>query len=445
MKYRHTLIVGLIFGLAVVAFGSHPYISNYGTLIDDFEDVSEWTVSGTGASAANDTSIFTHGTQSIKLNATEGIADLDKSVSLDFSSGDGFSLWVYIVDKSKFWGLILRLTSTSDWSKYFYIDFNLDPINGWNYQVFSKSQFGNVNNESWDNTMIKMRLRINPWPGTNPSAYFDDLRFGIVGQPKVIMSFDDNHESQFTEAYPILANNNQRGVVFINPAYIGSKEQMTLSNLQTLQAAGWDISNHTYRHRFLTQVSQEKMEEDIDDGYDWLVANGFGDTAKFFCYPGSQYNDAIIEKVKERHVLARASQWEYHGGHFDIIDFEDLQYKLSSFGFRASTPLADIQTEIDRVIERGGLLHLYTHAIDDANHFKAISDYLKAKQDAGLLEVITFSDYYNALIKWHRLEPEPSCPEMDFNGDCKVDFKDLAIFAQSWLECNLEPKSACWE
>jgi hypothetical protein len=42
----------------------------------------------------------------------------------------------------------------------------------------------------------------------------------------------------------------------------------------------------------------------------------------------------------------------------------------------------------------------------------------------------------------------PRCleyPAMDFNHDCKVNFADFAIFAQSWLVCNLEPKSACSE
>jgi len=45
-------------------------------------------------------------------------------------------------------------------------------------------------------------------------------------------------------------------------------------------------------------------------------------------------------------------------------------------------------------------------------------------------------------------EHKPVCvkhPRMDFNGDCKVDFADLAIMASSWLECNLVPQSACWE
>jgi len=43
---------------------------------------------------------------------------------------------------------------------------------------------------------------------------------------------------------------------------------------------------------------------------------------------------------------------------------------------------------------------------------------------------------------------EPICidyPTMDFNKDCKVDFEDFAVFALNWLECNLDPQSACWE
>ena len=44
--------------------------------------------------------------------------------------------------------------------------------------------------------------------------------------------------------------------------------------------------------------------------------------------------------------------------------------------------------------------------------------------------------------------PESICtayPAMDFNHDCKVDFKDFTTFSQSWLDCNLDPLSACWQ
>ena len=42
----------------------------------------------------------------------------------------------------------------------------------------------------------------------------------------------------------------------------------------------------------------------------------------------------------------------------------------------------------------------------------------------------------------HNIVPEPICtqrPTGDLNYDCKVDFQDFALFANSWLECNLDP------
>jgi uncharacterized repeat protein (TIGR03803 family) len=34
-------------------------------------------------------------------------------------------------------------------------------------------------------------------------------------------------------------------------------------------------------------------------------------------------------------------------------------------------------------------------------------------------------------------------PSSDLNGDCKVDFQDFAVLASEWLDCGLEPPSAC--
>ena len=43
---------------------------------------------------------------------------------------------------------------------------------------------------------------------------------------------------------------------------------------------------------------------------------------------------------------------------------------------------------------------------------------------------------------------EPHCSQSipgDVNLDCKLDFTDFAIIAAHWLECNLQPQSACWQ
>lgn len=52
-------------------------------------------------------------------------------------------------------------------------------------------------------------------------------------------------------------------------------------------------------------------------------------------------------------------------------------------------------------------------------------------------------------LEWVRKNlARPVCmqrPLADFNEDCKVDFQDFALFAESWLSCNLRPESECWQ
>jgi peptidoglycan/xylan/chitin deacetylase (PgdA/CDA1 family) len=448
MKYKYNLIIYIMLGSAIVAFGRmHPYIYNYGVLLDGFENIYDWSVCGAGTTAENDANVFKEGNQSIKLNSVNGVFScLQKNLNLNFSSGDGFSVWVYIPDKTTISYFGLRVTSTTDWSKYLVIGWNTPLENGWNKMVFCKSEFANYGAESWDNTMAEIMVSVTSKSGQNASIYFDDLRFGIVGEPKVIITFDYGFDSQISKAYPIMATNGQRGVLFPKISALGSYGYLTVTDLQTLEKAGWDISNDTFSHKRLTEISQEEMEEDIDKAYDWLVANGFGSTAKFFAYPFGQSNEAVVAKVKQRHVLARGySSFEYH---FDIVNFDDLQYELRHF-WCTTANAADVYEKIDATISKGGLLVLLFQGIVDANpgpydyltdDFQAVSDYLKAKQDAGLLEVITFSDYYSALIKYEPFFLEK--PATDFNGDSMVDLKDFALFAQGWLEYNLDEKPA---
>jgi len=396
---------------ASATLDNHPFISDPGTLLDGFEDVSEWTVSGTGATAENDVSTVKFGNQSIKVNTTNGnLAQITKTVNLDLSSGDSFSLWVYVGDISKIKFFNFYISSSAGWGTFFYKTFTSSILfNGWNELVFIKSQFTNSTTpDSWDNTIIRMRFTVTPEIGESVSVNFDDLRFGIEGEAKVIITFDDGKAGVINNAYPIMTINGQKGVTFIYTNVVGDSGIMTFANLTTLMNAGWDISDHTAAHKNLAAVSQEEMEADIDGGYDWLVANGFGDTAKFFAYPygtKSDFNDAVVAKVKERHILARTLVYMTFP-HFDILNYHDLNFKLSSYYVGSSTNVSTVQTQIDRVVEASGLLILTFHNIVDSGatggeyltaDFQAISDYLKEKQDAGLLEVITFIDYYNAL------------------------------------------------
>ena len=438
----------MVLGSAFAAFGGvHPYIHDYGVLLDGFENVRDWSACGAGTTAENDPNVYKEGNQSIKLNGVSGaFSCIKKSINFNFSSGDGFSMWVYIPDKTTISYFSLRVTSTTDWSKYLVMGWNTPLENGWNKMVFCKSEFANYGAESWDNTMTQIMINVISSDGQNTSIYLDDLRFGIISETKIILTFDYGFDNQISKAYPIMAANGQRGVIFPKISALDSHGYVTVADLHILEKAGWDISNDTFSHKRLTEVSQQEMEEEIDKAYDWLVANGFGSTAKFFAYPFSQYNDTIVAKVKQRHVLARGcSSFEYH---FDIVNFEDLQYKLRHFWCRTDNA-AGVYEKIDETISKGGLLILLFQGIVDENpgqydyltdDFQALSDYLKIMQNAGLLEVITFSDYYNALTKDKSFFLEK--PITNFNNDDTVNSKDFALFSDKWLEYNFGEKQA---
>ncbi|MBU2634864.1 hypothetical protein KJ841_00110 [Patescibacteria group bacterium] len=148
-------------------------------------------------------------------------------------------------------------------------------------------------------------------------------------------------------------------------------------------------------------------------------------TTYSFSYGWKISSDAVVAYVKERHVLART----IHGNkvHFDITDFEDIQYKLPSCDVTNVTATATVQTQIDKAISGGQLLVLLFHKIVDADadletkyltdDFETISNYLKTKQDAGDLEVITFSDYYDALTAdWITVDPTSGLTTTEAGG-----------------------------
>jgi hypothetical protein len=56
---------------------------------------------------------------------------------------------------------------------------------------------------------------------------------------------------------------------------------------------------------------------------------------------------------------------------------------------------------------------------------------------------------HDPALEWVRKNlARPVCMQKapgDLNNDCRVDFQDFVLFAESWLSCNLRPESECWQ
>jgi peptidoglycan/xylan/chitin deacetylase (PgdA/CDA1 family) len=238
---------------------------------------------------------------------------------------------------------------------------------------------------------------------------------------KVIITFDDGWTSQYYEALPIMNANNQTGVAFLITGEVPKgkgtvgKQYMNLSQVAKLYSSGWDLSSHTVTHPYLASLNTSSLNAELNDSKTWLNNNGFTRASMFLAYPYGNYNAGVIAAAKADGYLAARTvnndglYSQYNLSSPKIFEMQTLLVcGISAYGNNATPPLY-IKNEINKSIARGGLVILSFHNITDVrasapndvsedyltSDFKEVSDFLRIKQDAGELDVVTMSAYLN--------------------------------------------------
>ena len=239
--------------------------------------------------------------------------------------------------------------------------------------------------------------------------------------PKVIFTFDDGDTSVYLKAFPIMKANNQSGVAFLItsqvPGASGTNGWADLSLVQanTLYSNGWDISSHTVNHYDLTTRSVTALNTELANSKNWLNSSGFTRSYRFLAYPYGAYNTNVIAAVNTNGYLVARTVNDNAGVYKvykltdpDIFEMKTLMvYPFPAYG-EAGAPPNVVKNKINDTITQDGLLMLSFHMITDSccisganapeeyktSDFKIISDFLKSKEDAGQLKVVTMSEYF---------------------------------------------------
>lgn len=374
------------------------YETDQGTLLDNFENLDNWRLSGSNASyIVEDTVNFKEGKQGLKLVTRNGDkVYTTRNVDRSFSNTKNFAFDVYVYDVKTLNYITLYLTSQKDWSKYFYYNIGSSRfINGWNHIVIRKSDI--KGEDDWNNKTTMLRLASYPIPGYNTNITIDNFRYNIHERAKIIFTFDDGTIGDLV-AEPILTANNQKAVSFVAISWLNHTNFMTLDDLRRLQSLGWDISSHTMSHPNLTVLDDNNLTLELNNSYNWLVNNGFQKSAGYLAYPFGLYNDKVVEKVKQRYIFSRAVDNGIQSHLANTLG--DGLYKLKIMEARNITSVQSVKDRISSTIDQGQLIILLFHKIVSnsptkyeylESDFKQISDYVKNRSSD--IDVITFSDY----------------------------------------------------
>lgn len=119
------------------------------------------------------------------------------------------------------------------------------------------------------------------------------LNFGYINAqpygPVVSFTYDDGFASWYDIGFPVFQEYGFPGVVYINAT--NSWVSGNLNKLHEMQAAGWEISNHTYSH------DCSYGESEVSNMKNWLDANGFPNSG--FSAPCNVWDHGRVNFVKK--------------------------------------------------------------------------------------------------------------------------------------------------
>ena len=410
MKYKTILAILLIVIMIEVVGANNVIYSccknftiNPGTQLEDFEDISLFTLTGVNTIKENSIDLHLSGSNALKITAVNSEACVESAISANFSNSKNILIKMYVMNSTALKQIVLQFSS----DKYFVTHYNMHFStsgylhNGWNLFLLNKSDFGKTGNESWDNNMVRMRLYVIPEESKNASVIFDDFRYNVTSRPKIIFTFDDNYKGQF-ENTTLMHKNGQRGVVFIVTGNVNKypTERLTYAQLKILQSYGWDIASHNENHKRLTKVSIPTLISELQNAYNYLANNGFKRTASIFAYPNTDWNDVIISHlISSNYIMARLVEKGPWSPNLENISSNYL-YKIPAVSIENTTTEKTITDKINDTIYRNGMLILVFHDISDTkiwqfsykkSGLENISNYIASQSSE--IDVATFSDY----------------------------------------------------
>ena len=153
-------------------------------------------------------------------------------------------------------------------------------------------------------------LKQNGYTSVSFADLTRNLTTGTPLPPKpVIISFDDDWQTQYTYALPLLKKYGFTATFYVWVIVVGMKNHMTWDEVRELDAAGMEIGCHTMTHPYLTRIKDDAtLRREIFTAKQ-RIEQHIGKPVTSFAYPFGQYNERVVAMVKEAGFTSARSTW----------------------------------------------------------------------------------------------------------------------------------------
>lgn len=212
--------------------------------------------------------------------------------------------------------------------------------------------------------------------------------------PGVVITFDDGRPSNYTEAFAYMNAAGLVGTIYAITSVIGTPGFMTVEQLQEVDAAGWDIGNHTATHPNLDGMTQSQIEDEFTTAMNSLNGWNLSRASKHVAYPfGVGAYSQVVENamVASGMLTGRTTQKFYSNGYPWL--------ELPGYPIPSSDNASTVEAWITAGMAANCVVFLLIHQITDTpgtwdwsiTNFQALVDWLVANH----IPTYTISEIYD--------------------------------------------------
>lgn len=135
--------------------------------------------------------------------------------------------------------------------------------------------------------------------GTGRVVPFEALLSGRVTSGSVALTFDDGERSVIQQAQPLMEDRGLTGALFMTSDWIGSEGYLNAAELRALQGQGWTVGAHGATHRYLSDLSDAALDEELArsrDALDGVLGRSAG--TLHMSLPGGRADRRVVAAVK---------------------------------------------------------------------------------------------------------------------------------------------------
>jgi peptidoglycan/xylan/chitin deacetylase (PgdA/CDA1 family) len=213
-------------------------------------------------------------------------------------------------------------------------------------------------------------------------------------QGAVIVTFDDNFRTVYTNGLPIMAKYRIPATSYTITEKFESDDRLTIAQMKELQDVyGWDIACHTHTHAHLRTLTEAEITSEFAACKTNLIVNGFSKGADHIAFPFGEYEETTSLKIAKKYFVSARTINEH-----SETDPPADRYRLRIYNLTEADAIDAVKARIWRACEQKEILILLFHDIQDdpvdsadisISKFKAVMDLI---HESGI-RTMTISDY----------------------------------------------------